>query len=468
MGKRIWKLAMCALLLVGTSCVISCGGDDDPAPSGSDSEGGGNKETTAMTPLQQKEYMQRVAENLINTLPAADSKALAELGLFINEIYVKGYNWDNVGVWAKNGYAAACTFLSSTEEESGNPYYPVTYKNTFYSCTLLASNFLGKFTASADGQWKYEKSDDLRFIFTDQNGAPCELKLTTSGDVKKVHITDTENTDYKWEYDYNTGRYKDTVFTESTTMTIGIPEKIEINLTQGGNQVMKTTITTQLDSLDGEEFNLALSNLSFSAKTELNNGCQLNLNQMAYTANKSAAISFEMLKNGKSVVTVAISGDPRNLPSCNLSAFTVLGTSAADFHSANALNAYAKIDILGQLQLQGSLSDVAQFAKYISEAENYKYDEKNFKSYINQANGMLNNFGMYFNNTETKQATVRLESFLETGWYNTYWKAEPVIEFCDGSSYSTFAAFFNENDFKNTISAFTNMANQYASLIRIQ
>ena len=223
MGKRIWKLAMCALLLVGTSCVISCGGDDDPAPSGSDSEGGGNKETTAMTPLQQKEYMQRVAENLINTLPAADSKALAELGLFINEIYVKGYNWDNVGVWAKNGYAAACTFLSSTEEESGNPYYPVTYKNTFYSCTLLASNFLGKFTASADGQWKYEKSDDLRFIFTDQNEAPCELKLTTSGDVKKVHITDTENTDYRWGYDYNTGRYKDTVFTEHTTMTIGIP-----------------------------------------------------------------------------------------------------------------------------------------------------------------------------------------------------------------------------------------------------
>ncbi len=475
MKKKFWKFAMCGLLLVGATCVISCGDDGPGETDGNNSEvnnggnnggtGGNGTGSAAMTPLQQKEYMQKVAENLINTLPAADSKALCDLGKYIGNTYMSGnYNWDNVGVWAKKGFDAAYSLISSSEEKHEDTYYTQIYKYSFYARTLLASNFLGKFTA-ANGTWNYEPSDILQFIFSDQNGAPCELKLTTSGSVKKVHLTDIEDKNYDWIYDYNKGNYTTTTYTDVTSLTVGIPEKIQISLTQGGKQVVTSTIETKLESLDGEEFNLAQSNLTFSVKTELNNGCQLNLNQMAYTANSKAAISYEMLKNGNSVCSVSISGDPMNLPSCNLSVFTVSGANAGNFDNINAKNAYMKIDILGQLQLQGSMKDIRQFATYINEAGNYVYDEKTFKSYINQANGMLNDFGMYFNNTNVKQASVKLESFLEKSWNKEYWTAEPVIEFYDGTSYSTVTAFFNEQDFKNTINAFTSLAESYANLV---
>ena len=59
-----------------------------------------------------------------------------------------------------------------------------------------------------------------------------------------------------------------------------------------------------------------------------------------------------------------------------------------------------------------------------------------------------------------------LEPFVEDTWYGrTYWDVEPVICFYDGSSYSTFEAFFNDRDFKKTIDAFKTLANKYAALV---
>ena len=61
---------------------------------------------------------------------------------------------------------------------------------------------------------------------------------------------------------------------------------------------------------------------------------------------------------------------------------------------------------------------------------------------------------------------MRLEPFIDEEWGGyTYWRVEPVICFFDGSSYSTFEAFFNNKDFKTTIDQFKKLANRYASLI---
>ena len=58
-----------------------------------------------------------------------------------------------------------------------------------------------------------------------------------------------------------------------------------------------------------------------------------------------------------------------------------------------------------------------------------------------------------------------LEPFAETDWSYTYWEAEPVIKFYDGSSYSSFEAFFNDRDFKNVIDTFKSLANRYADMV---
>ena len=42
-----------------------------------------------------------------------------------------------------------------------------------------------------------------------------------------------------------------------------------------------------------------------------------------------------------------------------------------------------------------------------------------------------------------------------------------MLNFYDGSSYSTFDAFFNDKDFKSVIDAFEKLADNYASLINL-
>ena len=58
-----------------------------------------------------------------------------------------------------------------------------------------------------------------------------------------------------------------------------------------------------------------------------------------------------------------------------------------------------------------------------------------------------------------------MEPFEERDWNYSYWDAEPVLTFSDGSSYSTFEAFFNDKDFKTTVDAFKTFADKYADLM---
>ena len=61
---------------------------------------------------------------------------------------------------------------------------------------------------------------------------------------------------------------------------------------------------------------------------------------------------------------------------------------------------------------------------------------------------------------------MKWEAFVDEQWNGyTYWTAEPVLLFFDGSSYSTFSAFFNESDFKTVINTFKALADKYAGLV---
>ena len=92
-------------------------------------------------------------------------------------------------------------------------------------------------------------------------------------------------------------------------------------------------------------------------------------------------------------------------------------------------------------------------------------EEKPFKSYITQANSLID-LNLFYDGKAVKQANVKLEPFVSESWHSyIYWDAEPVLYFFDGSSYSTFEAFFNDKDFKSVIDTFKGLADKYAALI---
>ena len=469
--KKISLKWMAALFVAIVSLSFVACGDDDEKEKES-----GNTETPidpveptkdeAMSPVEQKEYLETVALELMDKIPATDFQDLADMGTYINETYIKGYDWDNVERWAKDAFNSSREALGTSpttkldEEYYGSKYYSV-YTN--YKALLLASNFTGHFTAN-NGHWIQAAGNDLQFFFTDKRGRQCVLQLVTSGKVKKVNLLNVDDwTGYKYEDNGNTYSYYD--YFDRTQYTIGIPEKIVVTLTQGGSKVIETEVKIDLGSITGEEFNISKDNLTVSALTSLYNGYEINVNKVAYTANTQAELSFSINKNGSSLVAMGISGNVTGLPSVNVSDLTSEDYHSDEFNNVNGKNAFAKLDILGKVQIQGTLSDVRKFADYIEEASDHNKDEKNYKSYINQANALAD-VSLFFDGKNVKQANIKLETFADEDWYNgTYWKAEPVIYFFDGSSYSTFEAFFNQRDFKITIDTFKDLADKYAKLV---
>ena len=229
--------------------------------------------------------------------------------------------------------------------------------------------------------------------------------------------------------------------------------------------MFKTTVKVNLGSISNERFDLSKDELTATTLVELNNGYKFNVSQVAYSGNSKASANFEMSKNGTSLAVVAFSSDLSGIPSCNVDAFTSSEIDDINFDNANMKNAYVKLDILGKLQIQGKLSDLRKYVDYLESANDNEDNEKNFKSYITQANSLLD-LNLFYDGKAVKQASVKFEPFAGESWGGyQYWDAEPVLYFYDGSSYSTFEAFFNDKDFKSVIDTFKGLADKYAALI---
>ena len=458
---------MLSLVTALSFSAVSCGGDDDDSSS-SDKGGGDNTPASYMTPTQQKQYLEKVGLEFMAITKSQDFKGYADFGKYVKDTY-KNYNWDNVGDWAKRCFDEAVQLTGHREDNDRNDYQYYSYiYNYFYNDyvgTLLASQFTGHFTAS-NGRWTRTDASDLQFIFNDQNGSQCVLKLATSGKVTYIHSPKIKEKDRKYYSDYIDNKY---VYTTDYTydtydLTIGVPEQIEVTLTQGGAQLVKTTVKFDISNMQGNEFVLSNSNLTVGVVINLSNGYEFNVSQVAYKANESAAVNFAMSKSGSTLLSLAVASNVSGLPSYTFS--NVDNARSKDFSNVNGTNAVAKIDVLGKVQIQGTVSDIRKLSDYIEMSEEYRYDEAQYKSYINQANSLID-LNVYYDNNSTKQATIKLEAFAkQSSWSSQVkWKAEPIMLFYDGSSYSTLSAFFNENDFNQSVNTFKSLVQSFADLV---
>ena len=462
-----------SLLLIGSvfslsSALVSCGGDDDsvdsPIVNPDPIKPEEPSKNEAMTPLEQKEYLDLIARGFMDKTPASDFNEISKLYNHISNTYTDNYDWDEVGDWGSEIFESLKESLGTTDKEQEKySWGEYNYIYTNYKALVMASNFKGQFKAIGN-KWELSKADDLQFIFSDQYGKECVLKLVTSGNVKKVFIGNIDEwVDYN--YDYSNDYYISNDYYDRTQLTVGVPENIVVTLTQGGSQVVKVTVKLNIGDLSNDKFDLSKNQLTASTLVELNNGYKFNVSQVAYNGNNKTSVSFDMSKNGESLASVAFSSDISGIPSCNIDAMVSGNIDEEDFNNSNMKNVYVKLDIMGKLQIQGTLSDVRKFTDYINEADDNDDDEKTFKSYVNQANSLAN-FNLFYDGKSTKQATVTLEAFEEESWNGMkYWYMEPMLNFYDGSSYSTFEAFFNDKDFKSVIDAFEKLADNYASLI---
>ena len=412
--KYLKLLSVPALFFALAMIVTACGGDDESTTGGNGIENGGGGSIggggSKLTADQQKSILEQTGRELVAKVNSDDFKVITNIANYVKDNYTRESQ-----SYALEDWLDAAMELTETQISSN------VYKRLF-----LASNFAGAFNYNGY-QWEQTRKggNNLEFTFPDQNGTTCVATITPSGKVTQVHHEELDERDY--DYYYN-GSYYD--YREITYQNyFGVPEHVNVTLKQGGNTLVSAVVNVSL-STSGE---VSLSRDIAEVSTDINIvGYNVKVNSAKYVGGSSASASFALSKNGETLVTVTADAS---------------GSLYDNGELKSAGKMQANVNILGKVQVKGSIPDFESWKQSIDNAEKYDEDESRFKSYINEANNKMD-VGLYFNGSSAASSKLRFEPVLIRDYYgDNYWQADPVIAFTDGSAYSTLTNFFDENTF---------------------
>lgn len=446
--KKRWYLLLALPLVLGAPTVLSSCGDDEPDPiekpnnpDTPNTPGDNNQGETKLDSESQKLKLQATAQKFMKEVPADEMRNLSQLADYVNDAYIDNSKFSNdvVTDWFKK-------LIDSNLSPDGKEDISNYWSKEYYKRIIELSQFKGKFVAGKEG-WTKSNADDLQFEFKDQNGITCVLTLKTSGKTAKVYVDETWG-DCKYEPTID-GEYSKRIDVIEKNY-VYVPEHITTTLLQGGNTLVSAEVNIDHSQFLGPEYDLSKDAVSTNATVKINNYVWV-VDRAAHNSKEgSAYVKGSMSKAGKTLVSFEASAADTKLDE--------------DGELLQGGAAKVSVNILDEVQIKGTCSNVKTFADYMDKADQFEENESQFKSYVNQANSLLN-LGIYFNGGSMRQAKVQLECF-EDGYANwKYWTYEPVLVFEDNSTYSTFTAFFNETSFREVINSFEDLVRSYEKLI---
>lgn len=429
MKKFFYYLFVFTLLFQVAVSFSACGDDpmdiggnnDLPDISGKDSTEVPGKDSTNVDVqvYKDKEDFEKIAIEMMDEFKASDFKNVLDLAEYIVNEYSE-YETDEAEEWFEE-----CT--GEVTVENKEDYYITAYK---------LSNFKGRFVAE-DGRWKRYDSNNLSINVKDQNNRNCEAVLTTSGNTKKVLLEETESVEEGWKEE----------------IWVHVPQNIEVVLKQGGKELAKVVINTDLSSMSGSSFNLAKDKYNVNASVYFN-GYTYSIDKLYYQDNKESYVNISFKHGDKALFTAQMSVTP------NVGDFTFIGDEFDEdelYDNSNLKNNSININILDKLEVKGACSDLKKLLEVFEDEEDEHLDSK-----INRYVDM----NLYFYGSKESTAVIEAENYKEYCDYcdEYHYYLAPVIVFNDGSRHS-FENFFNEEDFKNTINIFGTLFEQFEDLI---
>lgn len=448
--KKRWYLLLALPLVLGAPTVLSSCGDDEPDPiekpnnpDTPNTPGDNNQGETKLDSESQKLKLQATAQKFMKEVPADEMRNLSQLADYVNDAYINNSKFSNdvVTDWFEK-------LIDSNLSPDGKEDISNYWSKEYYKRIIELSQFKGKFVAGKGG-WTKSNADDLQFEFKDQNGITCVLTLKTSGKNAKVYVGETWGDCYSEKIDGVNGEFWKWVDVIEKNY-VYVPEHITTTLLQGGNTLVSAEVNIDHSQFSGPEYDLSKDAVSTNATVKINNYVWV-VDRAAHNGKEgSAYVKGSMSKAGKTLVSFEASAADTKLDE--------------DGELLQGGAAKVSVNILDEVQIKGTCSNLKTFADYMDKADQFEENESQFKSYVNQANSLLN-LGIYFNGGSMRQAKVQLECFEDGYAYEKYWTYEPVLVFDDNSTYSTFTAFFNETSFREVINSFEDLVRSYEKLI---
>lgn len=421
------KISLIVMLFMTLSLptFVACDSSDDKNLT--EENGGGNGDGGGASADSQKQKLESVADELMGKVSADNFRNITDLF-----DYVETMSNDETAVedWFE-ACQEACLISGGRSAD----------KRYLYS----ASNFYGQFELIG-GVWvKKGSARNLQFKFRDSSNRECVLLLTHSGKDTKVHHDefDEEN----WYYNYSYGSY-----VERTENAFVIPENINVTLTQGGNQLVSAEVRTKLSISDASgEVRLDRDRAEVTSAVRVNDYSFI-VDNAAVNAGSSASLTARFMKGSEVLLSAKVQGD---------------GYTNSD-EEVTVKKATMTAEVLGnRLRIAGTVSDMSRFSDYLKEADNNEYDGDNFKRAIDRANSLLD-VKVYFDGNGTPSSTITLYPLVEDSYYYGYgekWTYEPVFNFSDGTGYSTFGDYFDDDVFEDIIDRFERLMDDFADLV---
>lgn len=454
-----------------------------------------NDEELPMSPEKLKSKLNAIGKEFVGNFKAGEFNEVKNTARYIKDTFCKkSTSTNSVTTWYEACLEAITEKVATrdtTERDQYESYNYIRISEYYYHYKDLtrvyaASQFVGHF-AVKNNVWVKEEGDfnDMQFTAPDEDGTLCTLKLTTAGEAKKVYIGNNETEDwYNWTseqedsvlYEYRPTGYIDPVtgvelidtipvrtitiykYAEDVDVNtyrnyVFIPETVTLEYTKGEELILKTVINTNHAALKSDRWDMAAEALSIAASTYVN-GYEFVMNKMAYEAGKNMEVSFKLNKNGANLLTLSAYSD-----------MTLVGDiyEDEDAEFERCQNVTLNMDIIHQAQLKFACTDVMELDEHMNLAEDNDTDETIFKEQLAEMNKLISG-GLYLDGQATRQAWVTLEPFLKESYYGNYWTWDPVMNFSDGSNYSTFSVFFNEDDFMSLINIAWDVVDDFANL----
>ena len=423
--RRFGYLMLGASLVFG---VAACGSsnDDKPTIPGGTDPGNKTEINTELTPEQKKLELDKTAKRALALVKSTDFTNIENIANYVDKNLSGEHATAKISKWWKDKLKSFWTDLGKREKDM-----------KVMQRMIDLSQINGHFKV-VNGQWVREDANDLQFVFKDNNGKECVLKLVLSGKQTNMYVPFLD--DEEWEYKGN-GHYDRT----KIETKLNIPEHATLTLTQGGNTLMTGELNTKV-STNGT-LDVAKDNIEANCKLTINN----------YVVEVKRAL-FDAAKGAKAEAAVTIG---------NQKLFDMV-------ISANGKANNDRIEGVGEVQFKGKIDDGSTFHKWYRKLDeggihkNYDfvyYTESESKGFVEQANNHLN-AGMFLKGSDKRSANIELAVFAEqvhndlTQEYKVMWKPYALLKFDDKTSYG-FNDYFTKKNFPDVYKQASNLIKSF-------
>ena len=429
-------MAVC-LSMATTACSSSDSNDDTEDPANPDLP----EVTGTMTPSEQKTFLEQTARELIGKVQASDFQTLKDIIEYARNNYVenKYYGTSIVEDWFE-------TCLDACELSSMNQTVRRLYR---------ASNFTGSFEAGSKGWEQTSKGGNtLQFTFKDGNGKTCVLKAVASDryfEAGSPLFNETEDDDYNG----NTNSYQPTRYENE----VGVPEKVTVTFTQGDNTLVSAEVNTSLEVSSGT-IDLENDNYNVTVNATISN-YQIVVDKANFKGSQSLGVSTRISKNGETLLSMSAQANGKVRLEYDQNRYG--DTEVDDITLVEYGAASVSMDVLGKVQVKGTVSNVKQLADILDAADTNRYDEVLFNNNLTEANNLIE-ARVFYNGGSTAESGVKLISSAKMGYNGTKYEPTPAIFFSDGTSYS-FESFFDETTIKAVTKNFERLMEDFEDLV---